>query len=166
MNQLKRTLKHLLAGRWQVRRRFPAVSMQAIEDAIQRSETSHMGELRFAVEAGLDWHELWHGISPRQRAIEAFSQLRLWDTEHNSGVLIYLLLADRRVEIIADRGIHARVGDDGWGSICREMEAAFRAGNFEQGVLTGIARISTLLAEHFPAMASNSNELSNKPVTL
>jgi len=166
MNQLKRTLNHLLAGRWQVKRRIPAASMQTIEDAIQRSETTHMGELRFAVEAGLDWHELWHGITPRQRAIEVFSQLRIWDTEHNSGVLIYLLLADRRVEIIADRGIHARVGEEGWGSICREMEAAFRGGYFEQGVLTGIARISTLLAEHFPAKVNNSNELSNKPVTL
>jgi len=166
MNQLKRTLKLLLAGRWQVKRLFPAASMRAIEDAIQRSETTHMAELRFAVEAGLDWHELWQGITPRQRAIEVFSQLRIWDTEHNSGVLIYLLLADRRVEIIADRGIHSRVGEEGWGSICREMEAAFRAGHFEQGVLTGIVRISTLLAEHFPATASNSNELSNKPVTL
>lgn len=166
MRKLKRIFRHLLSGRWQVARHFPSASMQAIEQVIQRSETSHMGELRFAVEAGLDWHELWHGITPRQRAIEVFSQLRVWDTEHNSGVLIYLLLADRRVEIIADRGIHARVGDAGWADICREMEAAFRAGNFEQGVLAGLSRISSLLAEHFPAIVNNTNELSDKPVIL
>ena len=166
MNKLKRFLKHLLAGRWQVAKYFPSASMHHIESAIQRSETVHMGELRFAVEAGLDFHELWHGVNPRHRAIEVFSLLRVWDTQDNSGVLIYLLLADRRVEIVADRGIHARVGDGQWAGICREMEASFRTRNFEQGVLTGIHRISGLLSEHYPATASNANELSNKPVVL
>jgi hypothetical protein len=166
MNSLVRALKHLLAGRWQVARHFPKASLLAIEEAIRRSETTHMGELRFAVEAGLDWHELLHGVTPRQRAIEVFSQLRVWDTEHNSGVLIYLLLADRRVEIVADRGIHARVGDAGWGAICREMEAEFGAGRFEQGVLLGLERISALLRQHFPALTDNPDELPDAPVVL
>jgi uncharacterized membrane protein len=165
MNTL-RTLKHLLAGRWQVARHFPKSSMAAIEAAIKGSETMHMGELRFAVEAGLDIHELWHGITPRQRAIEVFSQLRIWDTEHNSGVLIYLLLADRRVEIVADRGIHAKVGDEQWQAICREMEHHFRAGSFEQGAIQGIAAISGLLQQHFAAHGAHANELSNSPVVL
>ncbi len=166
MNKLKRFLKHLLAGRWQVEKFFPSASMRIIESAIQQSETTHMGELRFAVEAGLDWHELWYGITPRQRAIEVFSQLRVWDTQDNSGVLIYLLLADRCVEIVADRGIHVRVGDGQWADICREMERAFLAGDFNQGVMTGIHRISGLLADHFPATTSKTNELSNTPVVL
>lgn len=166
MHKLKRIMRHLLSGRWQVARHFPAEAMQAIEQAIQHSETSHMGELRFAVEAGLDWRELWHGITPRQRAIEVFSRLRVWDTEHNSGVLIYLLLADRRVEIVADRGIHQRVGDAEWTTICREMEAAFRAGEFERGVLLGLERISALLAAHFPATENNPDEIPNHPIVL
>jgi uncharacterized membrane protein len=166
MDTLKRTLKHLFAGRWQVLRHFPKSSMAAIEAAIKRSESKHMGELRFAVEAGLDIHELWHGISPRQRAIELFSQLRIWDTEHNSGVLIYLLLADRDVEIIADRGIHARVGGAQWQVICHEMEKHFRKGDFEQGALAGIAAISALLQQHFPAHGARANELPDSPVVL
>lgn len=165
-SRLTRLLKHLLSGRWQIARHFPPTSMQTIEHAIQCSETTHMGELRFAVEAGLDWHELVRGVTARQRAIEVFSRLRIWDTEHNSGVLIYLLLADRRVEIVADRGIHARVGDAGWEGICHEMETAFRSGQFEQGVLVGLARISVLLNQHFPAQGHNPDELSDAPVVL
>lgn len=166
MHSLQRLFRHLTTGRWQATRRFPKASMLAIENAIQQSEHTHNGELRFAVEAGLDWHDLLRGITPRQRAIAVFSQLHIWDTEHNSGVLIYLLLADRRVEIVADRGIHAKVGDAQWQAICREMETAFGAGNFEQGVLAGLSRISTLLTEYFPATAHNINELSDKPVIL
>jgi uncharacterized membrane protein len=161
-----RILKHLMYGRLHVRRCFPAASMQAVQMAIAKSEDGHVGELRFAVEAALDWRDLWHGVTPRARAIEVFSQLRIWDTEHNSGVLIYLLLADRRVEIIADRGIHACVGDVGWKEICREMEQAFRQGQFEQGVLAGIARIGVLLAHHFPAHGAHRNELPDAPVIL
>lgn len=166
MNKLKRVLKHLLAGRWQVACHFPKLSMAKIEAAIKRSEGMHTGELRFAVEAGLEWHELLHGITAHQRAVEVFSQLRIWDTEHNSGVLIYLLLADRRVEIVADRGIHARVGEAQWQTICREMEIHFRAGDFEQGVLTGITAISELLHLHFPAHGAHADQLPNSPVVL
>lgn len=165
--KISRILKHLIYGPLHVRRFFPRTSLQAIQTAITRSESSHMGELRFAVEAALDWRDLLRGVTPRERAIKVFSRLRIWDTEHNSGVLIYLLLAERDVEIIADRGIHARVGDAGWQAICSEMETLFRAGEFERGVLTGIARITAVLAEHFPARGeSNPNELSDAPVVL
>lgn len=166
MRKLKRWLKHLLAGRWQVRQHFPQVAMLRIEQAIRESERSHSGELRFAVEAGLEWPELWRGVTPRARAIEVFSQLRVWDTEQNSGVLIYLLLADRDVEIVADRGIHARVGDAGWRQICASMEQQFRKGQFEQGVMEGVAAITTLLRQHFPAAPDNPNEMRNDPVVL
>lgn len=166
MNKLTRFIKHMVSGRWQVARRFPRRAMHAIEDAIRRSENTHMGELRFTVEAGLDWPDLLAGASSRKRALEVFSLLRVWDTEQNSGVLIYLLLADRKVEIIADRGIHARVGEAGWAAICRNMENKFRAGEFEGGVLEGIAAITALLQQHFPAQGANPNELPDYPVTL
>ena len=166
MNKLTRFIKHLTAARWQVRRRLPARSMNAIEVAIHASEKIHMGELRFAVEAGLDWPDLFAGITSRERALEVFSQLRVWDTDHNSGVLIYLLLADRKVEIVADRGIHARVGNAVWISICQDMESKFRSGDFESGVLLGITEITALLQQHFPAHAHNPNDLSDRPAVL
>ncbi len=166
MGKMKRILKHLLSGRWQVYRMFPTSAMRRIEEAIRESERLHDGELRFAVEHGLEWHQLWHGVSPRARAIEVFSQLRVWDTEHNSGVLIYLLLADRDVEIVADRGMHARVGDEAWRSICQAMEQHFRRNEFEEGVLAGISAITSLLQHHFPAAPDNPNEMRDAPVVL
>lgn len=166
MNKIMRFFKHLTAARWQVARRFPRYSMTAIEAAIRQSEALHMGELRFAVEAGLDWPQLLAGVGSHERALQVFSQLRVWDTEHNSGVLIYLLLADRKVEIVADRGIHARVGKVGWDAICHGMENSFRAGEFEAGVLHGITAISTLLQQHFPAYKYNPNELPDRPTVL
>jgi uncharacterized membrane protein len=166
MNKLKRLFKHLTATRWQVLQCFPARSMRAIKQAIQASESGHMGELRFAVEAGLDLPQVFAGTTSRERALQIFSQLRVWDTEHNSGVLIYLLLADHKVEIVADRGIHARVGAAGWSAICRDMESRFRQGEFESGVLQGVAEITALLHQHFPAQAHNPNELPDHPTVL
>jgi uncharacterized membrane protein len=166
MKKLLRGLKHLTAGRWQVARHFPRGSMERIAAAISQSESRHTGELRFAVEPGLQWHELFAGLSSHQRALEVFSRLRVWDTEHNSGVLIYLLLADRKVEIVADRGIHARVGDAQWRAICRLMEQKFRAGDFEGGALEGIIAITELLQQHFPAHGQHKNELPDYPVML
>ena len=166
MKKLTRFVKHMASNRWQVVRRFPRRSLHTIEAAIRQSETLHMGELRFAVEAGLDWPDLFADVSSQKRALEVFSRLRVWDTEQNSGVLIYLLLADRKVEIIADRGIHARVGEAGWASICRNMEKKFYSDKFEDGVLEGIAAITALLQQHFPAQGANSNELPDYPVTL
>ncbi|OIQ83836.1 hypothetical protein GALL_343550 [mine drainage metagenome] len=167
MGKLKRFLKHLAAGRWQVTRYFPSSTMRAIEKAIHDSEHLHGGELRFVVEAGLEWQELLRRVSPRARAVEVFSQLRVWDTEHNSGVLIYLLLADRDVEIVADRGIHARVGEAAWKKICHEMETRFRQGEFEPGVIEGVAAITVLLKQHFPTRgADNPNEISDAAVIL
>jgi len=166
MNKLARIFKHLSAARWQIRRRLPKHSMSAIEAAIRDSEKLHMGELRFAVEAGLDWTELFSGVSSRERAIEVFSNLRIWDTEHNSGVLIYLLLADHKVEIVADRGIDARVNKSEWINICRDMESKFRKGDFESGLLLGIAAITTLLQRHYPSHGDHPNELPDRPTVL
>ena len=130
--KIKRIVKHLLVTDRQVRRVFPRSVLNKIEAAIKASEAAHVGEVRFAVEGALDGTPLFKGQSARGRAIDLFSQLRMWDTQHNTGVLIYLLLADRAVEIVADRGIDAKVDAHEWSKVCREMETAFRQSNFER----------------------------------
>ena len=138
----------------------------AIEKAIKASEGMHRGEIRFVVEGALDTVPLLRGQAARGRAIDVFSQLRIWDTERNNGVLIYLLLADRDVEIVADRGIDAKVGTEEWERICRKMEAAFRQADFEGGVVGGIQEVTRHLAEHFPPIGDDRNELPDKPVVM
>lgn len=163
---ISRWLKHLCSSHWQVRRAFPAAALQVIEAAIREAESAPHGQIRFAVEAGLDVGPLLGNQTAHERAIEIFSRLRVWDTEDNNGVLIYLLLADRDVEIIADRGVHAHVGREGWEQICRDMEAEFRAGRFEAGVLAGIRAVSAHLCKHYPRQGASANELPDQPVLL
>ena len=164
--KIKRIVTHLLVTDGQVRRAFPRSTLNRIEAATQASETAHVGEIRFAVEGALDGLPLFKGQSARERAIDLFSQLRVWDTQHNTGVLIYLLLADRAVEIVADRGIHAKVDAQEWNEVCRQMEAAFRQSNYEGGVLSGVQAVTQHLVKHFPADGHNGNELSDQPVVL
>jgi len=159
-----RVFRHLVTDRWSVGTAFPPRTMQAIERAIGEQERRHDGELRFAVEAGLPLIDLLRGVSARDRAIEVFGRLRMWDTEQNCGVLIYLLLADKRVEIVADRGIHRHVGAAAWEAICGAMQREFAARRFEQGVIIGVQAISDLLATHYPPRGENPDELSNRPV--
>ena len=161
-----RILKHLSMPQWMVARAFPRRTLAAIERAIGASEKSQDGELRFAVEGGLPPLPLLRGQSARQRALEVFSALRVWDTEHNSGVLIYVQFADRRIEVVADRGISERVGQAEWDAICRGMEVAFRSRAYEAGALAAIERATRLLSRHFPVRASNPNELPDKPAML
>ena len=163
---IKRIMRHLLLTEMKVNRAFPRSALIAIEQAIQTSETAHVGEIRFAVEGALDGTPLFNGQSARERAIDVFSQLRIWDTEHNNGVLIYLLLADRDVEIVADRGIHAKVGSQEWERICRVMEAAFARANYQEGVVSGIQAVTQHLMKHFPASGAGQNELPDKPEVL
>ena len=161
-----RLVRHLLLPDWWAMRVYPKATLEAIEGAIAASERSHCGELRFAVEAGLPLSCLLRDETPRQRAIELFSRLGVWDTENNSGVLIYVQLLDRRIEIVADRGINARVGEACWAAICRRMEAAFSVNEHEQGIVRALGEISAVLAEHFPAAVANDNELPNAPLLL
>lgn len=161
-----RIAKHLITPDWVARRHFPADVLARIGEAIRASERGHRGELRVAVEAGLDPKALLRGQDPREQAEEVFARLRVWDTEENSGVLIYVQLVDRRIEIVADRGIAARVPQSEWDAICRAMEAAFREQRFEHGALHAIERITSLLVQHFPATGANPNELPDKPVVL
>jgi uncharacterized membrane protein len=163
---LKRIVKHLLTTHGQLRRAFPRSTLKEIEGAIKAAEAAHVGEIRFAVEAALDGLQLFNGQSPRERAIEIFAQQRVWDTEHNNGLLIYLLLADRAVEIVADRGLHSKVGAREWERICRQMETAFKQENYEGGVVGGIQAVTQHLVKHFPASAAGRNELPDKPIVL
>lgn len=163
---LRRIVRHLLVLPGAVSRAFPASVMQAIEQAIGQSESEHSGELRFAVEPALDTSALLAGESARERAIEVFSLLRLWDTDARNGVLIYLLLADRDIEIVADRGVAAKVNASEWEAICRDMEASLRNGDYDTAVVRGIEAASRLLARHFPRRAGDRNELPDRPVTL
>ncbi len=151
-----RWLRHLFAGRSLVLRHFPLPLLQDIEQSVHAGEQGHSGELRVALEAGLSWGELRAGRTARDRAIEVFSQLRLWDTEHNNGVLIYVLLAEHDVEIVADRGLNDRVSAAQWEVLCLAMERDFRAADFRGGVLQGIAGVHQLLTQHFPASANRS----------
>jgi uncharacterized membrane protein len=161
-----RIARHLFYLPWRTRRAFPARALDAIEQAIRASEAAHGGEIRFAVEGALDAAPLFGGQSARERAIDVFSLLRIWDTERNNGVLIYLLLADHDVEIVADRGISAKVGPAEWEAICRTMETAFRSGEYEKGVIAGIEAVTAHLAKHFPAAGEGRNELLDKTVVL
>jgi uncharacterized membrane protein len=163
---IARIARHLFTTHRHVARAFPQTTLDAIEAATKAAESAHAGEIRFAVEAALDGEPLFKGQTARERAIEVFSTLRVWDTEHNNGLLIYLLLADRAVEIVADRGIHAKVGDEEWSRVCREMEAEFGRSNFEGGVVSGLQSVARHLALHFPGGSGRMNEMNDRPVVL
>lgn len=163
---LGRWMRHLFAGDWSMRRAFPPATLTAIEAAIGHQERRHDGELCFVVEGGLPLSDLAAGLSSRERALELFGRVRAWDTEQNAGVLVYVLLADRHVEIVADRGIHRRVGATAWETICGAMQREFAAGRYREGAIMGVEAISDLLALHFPPQADNPDELPNRPIVL
>ena len=164
--KIRRLLRHIAQTRFGMHRRFPAATLAAIEAAVHEGERRHDGEVRFAVEAELDLAALWRDQTPRERAVEVFAQLGVWDTERNNGVLIYLLLADRAVEIVADRGFNGRVPPEVWQAICHAIEAECRAGRYEQGARQALAAVHELIARHFPLAAGGRNELSDRPVLL
>jgi uncharacterized membrane protein len=161
-----RLLRHLLLPDWFVRRVFARSDLAAIGEAIAASEKSHRGELRFVVEASMPLAVLWSDRSPRARAVDLFSSLRVWDTAENSGILIYVQLVERRVEILADRGIAARVPQAEWDAICRGMEQRFREGQWRQGAVQAVTRAGELLVAHFPARVDNPNELPDQPLVI
>ena len=163
---IKRIGRHLLEHRWRVRRIFTPKVLADIEQAIKLTEASHSGQVRFVVEGALDGQPLFRDQPARERAMDIFAHLRIWDTAHNNGVLVYLLLADRKVEIVADRGIDAKVGAAGWQKICKAMETDFKAGNFEAGAIRGIGAVSKQLAAYFPKTGAGPNELPDAPVVM
>ena len=163
---LLRIARHLVVPDWWVHRAFSKDALMRIERALHESESLHRGELRFVVEGDLHLSALLRDMTPRQRAEELFAQLRVWDTEENSGILIYLQLIDRDVEIVTDRGINANVPQADWDAICAAMELQFQAGAFENGVLQAIASITALLQRHFPSGTENPDELPDRPLRI
>ena len=165
---LKRLLRHLASSPQALRGRLPSPSLERIAQAIHRAEAGHQGEIRFAIEASLPWSYLRRNAPPRERALMMFAKLRVWDTEHNNGVLLYVNLADRAVEVVADRGIAARVPRATWQAICHAARDQFRESRIEAGAIEAIEAIGAVLSEHFPLQPGESrgNELPDKPVVL
>jgi uncharacterized membrane protein len=163
----RRLIRHLLVDHASARRLFARSALDAIEHAIADGEARHRGQVCVAIEASLPLARVLAKLGPRERALEVFGLARVWDTEENCGVLLYVLLADRAVEIVADRGIHAKVGDDAWNAICRTMERAFAERRFGDGLSAGVAAVNALLEQHFPSEGRPSaNELANRPLLL
>ena len=158
--------RHLRTDHRTARSVFPPAALDRIQRVIAEGERRHVGQVCFAVEAALPLSLVLQHETPRARALETFARLRVWDTEHNSGVLVYVLLADKDVEIVADRGIHRQVGETAWRDICQTMESAFGEGRFEAGAVAGIEAVSALLARHFPRAEAGGNELPDQPVIL
>jgi uncharacterized membrane protein len=161
---MRRALKHLFMPHWLAMRAFPPQALHRIEQAVKASERGHRGEIRFAVEGPLHLAHL--RLSPSARARQVFGELGVWDTEGNNGVLIYVQLVDRKIEIVADRGIAARVEQAEWDTVCRAMERSFKSGQYEAGALAAIQSVTAILARHFPPGAQNPNELPDKPAVL
>jgi uncharacterized membrane protein len=161
-----RVLQHLFTPFWLLRLHYPPATLQKIEQRIVALEARHPGELRFVAEHALDLADLIAGVTPRERALEVFSQLRVWDTERNDGVLVYVLHAEHAVEIVADRGIARRVPQSEWDAICRRVEEHFRARRYEQGALAAIDAVAALLERYLPASKGDANELPDQPLLL
>jgi uncharacterized membrane protein len=149
-----------------LRRRFPSHVLTAVEDAIEASETRHRAEIRVAIEVALDLRTLWRVRTPRERALEVFGELGVWNTIERNGVLIYVLVAERDVEIVADAGFCGRVNDQEWREVCALIEREFAARRWRDGVLRGIAAVSSVLEREFPASGANRNEQANRPSVL
>jgi hypothetical protein len=161
---ISRAIRHLSSPGWIVRSTFTESALSEIEAAIAATERTHGGEIRFAVEGNLSAAELWRSVSARERALEVFARLGVWDTDANNGVLIYVLWGDHDVEIVADRGFNGRVLPEEWATVCHQMEQHFRANRPHQAVIEGVRAVGTLIAKHFPAI--DRNELPDRPVML
>ena len=164
-------LTRLLRHRWadgRLRRVLTPEVLQRLGQRVAASERRHTGQIRICAEGGLPLSYLWRGASARERAITQFGKLRVWDTEHNNGVLIYLLLAEHAIEIVADRGLAQRVPEATWQPLVQRLGQALRAGQYEDGLTEVLAEVSALLVAHFPANghAPGSNELPDAPVLL
>ena len=163
--KLARLIKHRWLDEADARRALGPEALARLQARVAASEARHSGEIRLSVEAGLPWSYLWNDLSARDRAVTLFGKLRVWDTEHNNGVLIYLLLAEHAIEIVADRGLARRVPQAQWDQLIAGMREAFRAGRFEEGLAQAIDAVDGLLAQHFPLAPgqANPNELSDTP---
>lgn len=166
MNKFTRILRHLRSTSSSARRLFPAATLQAIQDAIAAGEETHRAEVRVIVEAALPWSALWAGQSARARAHDLFARYHIWDTEENCGVLLYINLADHKVEIVPDRSVGRTLPREDWHAVCRHMTAGFAEGNFHEGAMAALQQLNVLLTLHFPLNGIQHNEISNRPIVL
>ena len=166
--KLARIWRHRWLDRAEVQRALPPDLLERLAGRVGASERRHSGEVRICVEAGLPNSYLWRDATARDRAVAMFGKLRVWDTENNNGVLIYLLLAEHAIEVVADRGIARKVGVQDWSAMTQRMGAAFREGRFEDGLTQALAEVSALLVEHFPLAPGepDGNELPDAPVVI
>lgn len=163
---MSRLLTHLLHTPLATRRAFPATVQEAIRQVVAEGEATHRGEIRFVVEGDWPLGDVLAGKTVRARALEVFGLTRVWDTAENTGVLVYVLLCEHKVEILADRGVHAIAGGAAWSEICATLVAAFREGRYQEGSLQAVRSVNALLQRHFPASGDNPNELPDLPVVL
>ena len=164
MNRWLRILRHRWLDETDVARALGVDALARLEARVAASERRHSGEIRLCVEAGLPLSYLWRRATPRQRAVAMFGKLRVWDTEHNNGVLIYLLLAEHAIEIVADRGLARQVPQAHWDALVGGMREAFRARRFEEGLAQAVDAVDAMLARHFPLAQgqTNPNELPDR----
>jgi hypothetical protein len=167
-SRLLRLWRHRWVDAADVRRALPPEALQRLGARVAASERRHSGEVRICIEAGLPWSYIRRGAAARERAINMFGKLRVWDTADNNGVLIYLLMAEHAIEIVADRGIDAHVSAEEWAAMAKRMSAAFREGRFEDGITQALEEVSALLVAHFSLAegAPDRNELPNEPVVM
>jgi uncharacterized membrane protein len=163
-----RAFRHAFATQSALRRAFTPAALGQIEAAVGASERLHGGEIRVAVEGALEPGEAWRGKTPRERALEVFAALGVWDTDANNGVLIYVLLADHDVEIVADRGFNGRVAATQWSAVCEDMQREFRDGQYARGTVAGVEAVGRIIAEHYPPRPGqrDQDELPNRPAVL
>ena len=166
MNKFKRAFRHLMTTTAAGKRAFPDATLKSIQKTIAQGEQMHRAEIRMIIEPSLEILMVLKGLTSRERARELFAQYRIWDTEENGGVLIYVNLADHKVEIIADRAVGRALEKDHWDTICRTMTQGFAQARFHDSTAEGIAMLNALLEAHFPAEGARANQLSNRPVVL
>ena len=166
LERIGRTLRHLVATKAKGRRAFPPDTLKTIAEAITAGEQRHRGELRLVVENALPFDAAWTGVANRQRALALFAEYGVWDTEDNCGVLLYVNLAERKVDIVADRNIGRKIDAATWQAVCQTMTQAYARGDFHDGTLAAVDQVNALLREHFPANGARSNELPDQPLML
>lgn len=161
-----RVWRHFAMTKASAKRAFPPATLDAITTAVMTGEQQHRGEIRLVVEKSLPLAAVWAGVTNRQRALAMFAECGVWDTADNSGVLIYVNLAERKVDIVADRGIDGCIDCATWQAVCTTMTAGFARGNFHDSTLAAIAAVNDLLRTHFPATGDRPNDLPDRPMML
>ena len=164
--RMSRALRHWKTSAADGRRAFPQETLAAIAAAITAGEQTHRGELRLIVEASMPFDAIWDDVTTRQRALALFAEHGVWDTEDNCGVLIYVNLAEHKVEIVGDRNVNRKIDSATWQAVCRTMTEGFARGNFHDSSIAAVEQVNALLRQHFPANGDRANELSDQPILM